>query len=386
MEKQFGNKRYTLLGDAAVEKHIVDIVNGVVQRLVSRIKPVSVFLSGSLAKGEVTAFRTEGKIEIVSDFEIGVVDWNWTKKARIRKIQEQLTSEYGIDLTLLFFLPRRFKKCAPLNWAGPNSPLSIEQYELMKSVYFVYGRNFLNDCRKVNFADIPRWEVVRLLFSRMAELVGVLSSDKLEDKKFFKACDKLLIACGDALLLNTGSYHHLYSERKKLFEQRYEQVKVICSELSRDELISIIAAYDRKVYCKEYKTLSRDELLIETLIISEKVFKAVIYCLMKIDFSSVQQFCEDYLNHPDLKKYSRTNARLENMVSLLKNRGRIKSFSIVQFFRPISINHKIYADIYQWLMGCFKRKWEVAGFDSLKHGQTRLEAKKRFQNWESFNI
>ena len=384
MEKQFGNKRYTLSGDNAIEKHIGEIVNGVVGSLCATVKPVSIFLSGSLAKGEITAFRTESKIEIVSDFEIGVVDWNWTKKVRIRKIEQQLASEYGIDLTLLFFLPRRFKKCAPLNWASPNSPLSIEQYELMKSVYFVYGRDFLNDCRKVDFGDIPLWEVVRLLFNRMAELVGVLSAARLYDKKLFKACDKLLIACGDSLLLATGCYHHLYSERKKLFEQRATLVKDIC-ELSGDEFRVIIDVYERKVYCKENKILSRDELLTETLSISEKVFKSIIYCLMKIDFSSAEQFSEQYLKHPDLKKYSRTNPRLENMVSLLKNRGKMKPFSVVQFFRPISINHKIYADIYQWLMGRFKNKWKVAGFDSLKHGQMMLEAKKRFRKWESFN-
>lgn len=384
MEKQFGNKRYTLLGDVAVEKHIGEIVKGVVASLRATVKPISIFLSGSLAKGEITAFMVDNKIEIISDFEIGVVDWNWTKKAQIRKIEDQLASEYGIDLTLLFFLPRRFKKCAPLNWASPNSPLSIEQYELMKSVCFVYGRDFIKDCRKVDFADIPLWEVVRLLFNRMAELVGVLSADRLDDKKFFKACDKFLIACGDSLLLNTGSYHHLYSERKKLFEQGFDLVKDICGELSGDEFRFIIDAYERKVYCKEYKMLSRGELLTETLNISEKVFKSIIYCLMKIDFLSSEEFSEQYLNYPDLKKYSRTNPRLENMVNLLRNRRGINPIPLTRFFKSVPVQHRIYTDVYIWLFDEYKKYWSKSGFASFENEEIISKGKCVFESWQRF--
>jgi len=384
MEKQFGNKRYTLSGDNAIERHIGEIVNGVVQKLVSTIKPVSIFLSGSLAKGEIAAFRANNKIEIISDFEIGVVDWNWTKLRRVRKTERLLAREYDIDLTLLFFLPRRFKKGIPLNWATKNSPLSIEQYELIKTARFMYGRDFKKDCPVVDPADIPLWQGLRLLFNRMAELTGVLTSDKPDENKFFKACDKLLISCGDALLLSTGTYHHLYRQRKKLFEERVGHTESICSKLSCDECRAIIEAYERKIYCKEYGALSKNELLTDTLCISEKVFEDVIDCLMKIGFSSTEQFREQYLNHPDLWRYCTTNPRLVNMVCLLKNLGRTKPFSIMQFLKPISIQHSVYADVYTWLFGKYKTCWIKSGFVSFENEKIISQGKEVFERWTFF--
>jgi len=384
MEKPFGNKRYTVSGDDAIERHIDRIVNGVVQSLTSIIKPVSVFLSGSLAKGEITAYRVEDRIEIISDFEIGIVDWNWTKRPSLRKIEHLLAHKYGIDLTLLFFLPRRFTRCAPFNWSAGKCPLSIEQYELIKGSFFVYGKDYKKCCPEVKSGYIPLWEGLRLLFNRMAELVGVLSSGETAGDKFFKACDKLLIASGDAMLLCTGMYHHLYMERKRLFEENADSIKEICMTLSNDDSRLIIDAYERKIHCKKCDMLSGNELLSLTLSVSDKAFMAIVYCMMKISFSSAEQFREQYLVHPDLARYCRTDSRLSNLACFFKRRGRIKPFSAVQFIKPVSIQHRIYADIYQWLMGSFKSEWSATGSKYTDNRELMLEAKIRFDCWKNF--
>ena len=385
MANQSGSRRYTLSGDAAIEEHINKILADIVKELVLNIKPVSIFLSGSLAKEEMTAFAVDGKIEIVSDFEIGVLDWNWTKRSRVRKIEQFLAIKHGIDLTLLFFLPRRFKKGVPANWAPSQNHLTIEQYELIETSYFIYGRDFSKQCCSVDPSDIPLWEGLRLLFNRMAELVGVLTSEQHHDKAFYKACNKLLIASGDVLLLKINRYHPLYRERKNLLETYTDCVIDSCNGLSDNEFKTIIDAYNRKIYCTN-EDLLLDKLISDTLRISDKIFKNIVSYLMNIEFSSSEQFSKLYLSHPDLHKYCKTNSRLANMASLLKNRARIKPISIIEFFKSVSIQHRIYADIYSWLIGRFKEEWEISGFACLRNEGLMLEGKSKFQNWKNFNI
>lgn len=383
MEHLSGHEPYTMLRDSIVEEHIHNIVERITKRLVEEIRPKVVVLSGSLARGEATAYRKDGCINMISDFEIGCVDQLWLKRWRLRKLAPVLAKAHNIDLTLNFFLPRRFSQSVPTNWALVGSPLTIDQYELMKAARFIYGPDPRGDGPDVSSDDIPVWEGIRLLFNRMVELTeAVLLEEPVRGKGSLKACNKMLTASGDALLLSAGRYHHLYRERMRYFQEISLSHTLVCSVLSPTERSSIIQAYHFKLYPQEYDSLYMKNLISESLSVSEKVFRFMVCYDMGLEFSSYKEFFKLYLTNPKLKEYCRTKPILQNIVSLLRVRGQTSPVPLKDFFGPIPAQHKIYAEIPVWLYGCFKPLWDTCGYDSLEEKSTRLRGERLVQSWK----
>lgn len=378
-----GHEPYTLSEDRIVEEHIHNIVKGITEVLITEVKPTAVVLSGSLSRGEATAYQKDGHINLISDFEIGCVDSNWLKRRRLKKLEPFLAERHGIDLTLTFFLPRRFAWGIPANWAPVGSSLSIDQYELVKAARFIYGPDLRRNASELNSDDIPVWEGIRLLFNRMAEFAeAVLLELPARGKGLLKACSKLLIASGDVLLLISKCYHHFYRERRRCFQELLEARTPICNDLSADENNSIIQAYSFKLYPQEYDHVSIESLMSKSISVSEKIFKFVIHSDMGLEFSSYEEFYERYLAHPKLKEYCRTKPKLQNIVTLLKTHGQTQSVSLVDFFRSISVLNTIYAEIPVWLYSHFKPQWDVYGYDCLKHKEIDLEGRRLVENWK----
>lgn len=383
MEFQCGNDPYTLLGDKIVEEHIHNIVKCITEHLAEEIKPEAIVLSGSLGRGEATAYQKNGQVNLISDLEIGCIDKNWLKKRHFRKLELFLVKKYDIDLTLNFFLPRRFTKCVPVNWAPVGSPLSIDQYELMKAARFIYGPDPRRHGPEVNSDDIPTWEGIRLLFNRMAEVMDAVSLGMPSgEKKLKKACNKLLIASGDVILLCARQYHHLYRERMKILKKMLEVRKTICNDLSVDEYESIIRAYASKLYSLANKSLDIEKLITESLSISEKVFKYVIYIDLGFKYSSYQEFCDEYLVHPKIKEYCRTMPVLQNAVSLIKGRWGNISLPSKDYFSSISVLNKVYVELPIWLYGYFKPQWDENKGQYLLQGKADLYGKGIFDRWK----
>ena len=88
--KRSGPEPLTLTGDERIESRLGEIVDGIVDGIVAAIKPRAVFATGSLAKGELTARIADGRVELISDLEIAVVDGNWFKGRRVSRLERDL--------------------------------------------------------------------------------------------------------------------------------------------------------------------------------------------------------------------------------------------------------------------------------------------------------
>lgn len=381
-----GHKSYTLSDDMDVEEHLHRIVCGLRDRLIEEIHPLAIVLSGSLGRGEGTAYQSNGQVIIVSDFEVGCVDSNWFKRRRCRALEPVLAEEYGIDLTLNFFLPRRFTVGVPANWTlvREDQP-TIDQYELMKATRFLYGPDLRVRGPEVSGDSIPLWEGIRLLFNRMAELIeALLWWEQGQDKALVKACTKLLIASGDALLLMAKRYEYSYRERMNSFREITDAPNPLCPELVSAIRATILRAYEYKLYAQRADGVSIGDLVSEALTGSESIFRCVVHEDMGIQYSTYDVFCAQYLQHPRLKQYSKGHPMVQNMVSLARNGADPRPFSFRDFARSVPIMHRVYAELPLWLYGSFKPLWDRYAFDSLKRVCMRTQGRKLVNHWYSF--
>lgn len=360
-----GREALTLTGDDRIESRLGEIVDGLVGGLVAAMSPYAVFATGSLAKGELTARMSEGQVELISDLEIAVVDGNWFKARRVGEVERDLARRWGVDLNLLFFLPRRFTRCAAANWAPGGSRLNIEQFELIRTARCLYGRDLRKDAPPVRSEDIPVWEGVRLLFNRMAELAGeVCCKGGADPGPLGKAVDKLLIACGDAMLLAGGGYEPLYRTRLAALAERFENDRTCCFGLTRDDREAILDAYRAKLHGPWKTPREITESIAPALDISDRVFRGVLGGEMGAVLDDVASVPATYLSHRGLAHCGRTSARLANLVGLLKHlrRGRPLPVPLGRYFGRTYIGHDVYAAVYEWLYGEFRARWrERAG-------------------------
>jgi len=384
MVHQSGRRQYTLKGDEIVETHINKIVNGIVEHLICEFSPVSVFLSGSLAKGEMSAYSANGKVKYWSDFEIGVVTKNWFKRLKCKKVQQYLSNQYGIDLTLLFFLPRRFENGVATNWAFKHSRLSIEQYELLTAAIFVYGYDFTKDVSNFDVKDISIWEGLRLVFNRVAEIIGAfLVADSDNMNSIVKACNKLLIACGDILLLMNGTYLPLYSKRMECFEKLKTKWINGGAGLLNDEVQTILNSYRVKLYFTESVLVIKNDLITQSINILKKILKFVSSSEMNFDCASAQEFCSKYIRSNKLSSFTRTYGWLENMILLIRNKGKEKGFKLRNYFSNVPVYHIVYMEALEWVLCEFNENWTKSGQRCFEDIELKLKAKNVFEKWRN---
>jgi len=358
-----GRDALTVTGDERIEARLGDIVDGIVEGIVAAVYPMAVFATGSLAKGELTARIADGRVELISDLEIAVVDINWLKRRAVRRVERDLARRWGVDLNLLFFLPRRFTRCAPANWAPARSRLNIEQFELIRTARCLHGWDLRQVAPPVRAEDIPVWEGVRLLFNRMAELAGELCrTGGPEPGALGKAVDKLLIACGDAMLLADGGYEPLYRTRMAALAERFANGGACSRGLAPDQCEAILGAYRAKLHGPERTPREITGSIAPALDISDRVFRGVLGGEMGMTLDDPTAVGAKYLSYPGLVRCGRTSARLANFVGLLKHLRRRRPLPVPlgRYFGRTHIGHEVYVAIYEWLYGEFRPRWQGA--------------------------
>jgi hypothetical protein len=296
-----------------------------------------------------------------------------------------LAEQYGIDLTLNFFLPRRFTRGAPTNWAPVSRHLSIDQYELMNAARFLYGPDLRQGTPVLSGDRIPIWEGIRLLLNRMAELIeAILLWEPEKEKGLMKPCNKLLTGCGDTLLLIVKRYHYSYRERMERFRELSACPNPLCSQLSLAERSAISGSYADKLYPHHTDVGSMKDFLSKALTASEKAFRLAIRKDMAIQYSTYDEFRAQYLQHPRLKQYCKGHPMVQNLVSVVRDGADARLFSLRDFARSVPIIHKVYAELPLWLYGSFKPLWDRHAFDSLKCASTRSTGWRLVSDWHSF--
>ena len=338
-----GQDSFVVSGDEQLNAHIGLLVRSIVERVLEITKPKSIILYGSFARGEGTVYKGDDDFKIFSDVEIGIVSRNVVRLPAIRRLNRDLRAE-GTDVTLSFFLPRRFTTLVASNWALPSGSLTLEQYELMAGLRVLHGTDPRPNGTALLPSSIMRWDALRLLFNRAAELLDSLIEEPIVRDELLKASNKLLIACGDAALLLTNGYHYSYLERR-------QRLQAIVGEAALEDWPwgvnwgCVLKAYEWKLN-PSHKT---EAIVPLNTVASEALIPILHFCTEKIfgwSFRGIEEFREKYWGSPALKNCSRSFAGhpfLQNLLLAIKQ---------ILFSRNLGINaslwrvvHETYADL-----------------------------------------
>jgi hypothetical protein len=127
-------------------------------------------------------------------------------------------------------------------------------------------------------SDIPPWEGLRLLFNRIAGLMGAVErrpgGTELEasDPSYLKnQIIKGLVACGDALLISQEQYHHSCSARRERLAPAFEAL----GNEGRDHHDLVERAYREKVRPNSVMDWDLSECLVAVLQLLRSVFVSV---------------------------------------------------------------------------------------------------------------
>lgn len=272
-------------------------------RILAVIRPRAVVLYGSFGKGEGTVICDSNDINVLSDFEIGVVSADITKLPAVRRLGRELQGD-GPDVTLSFLLPRRFNTRVASNWTLPSRRLTVEQYELIAGLRVLYGKDPRPSGAVLPSTSIMRWDGLRSIFNRVAELLASLTSVSANPNQIWMSMNKLLISCGDARLIVAKAYHHSYRERSGRIQSMI--LTPALAEWSNEANWRFIAdAYEWKLNPTPVGSLSIGlGALIEEILLP--VLRSYTNTVFGWSFQNTEEFRERYLGSSKLKNCSRS--------------------------------------------------------------------------------
>jgi len=275
-------------------KFVSKCVQDLKEEIVSQFQPRSIILTGSFGKSEVTIFESNnGELSFSSDCEVIIIPKNYIlssskisefKKAFFERKKLQL-SPNAILLTLQITIPFLRSRMKP----------TMFNYDLKFGSKVIFGEDYISKMPIYDSKDIPLQEGIRLLLNRMAEAAGNFSFGS-DGPHIGYLCDKILIACQDALLLTIGKYHFSYKKRNELFNQHFnKEFKEIF--LNPEHTLKMInTASSNKI--EGLKTsVYPPSYYFEVQQICDPVFRHCIKKEMHFEFDSYSEFQSLYLNH-----------------------------------------------------------------------------------------
>ena len=209
---------FTVSGDPEIEKYIGNVLDDIIKSIIDTCRPKSIILTGSASRGEMTAYKCDGGIKVVSDFEIGVV-LPLYKYKKLRALAKEMKCRYDFDVSLLFMLPRRFTKLKSRNFSLITKSLRLEHYDILSTGKVLYGIDYSKIISRFSFSDVPLEEFHCLFFNRTIELMNQLSKNEKCFQEIFKCSNKLLISACDYMLAFYGRYDSSYAKRLEEIDQ-----------------------------------------------------------------------------------------------------------------------------------------------------------------------
>lgn len=375
--------KYTNLENPLIDDKIDEILNSLVNQIVGVFHPGSIILSGSFGRGEGSVLYQNNNVNIISDFEIGVISKKYHKRFLCRKIVQEINHDLDIDLTLNFYLPSRFTKNKTTNLSIRAQHLTIDQYELRYGSKLLYGKDYLSKMKDYSPKDIPTWEGIRLIFNRMAESLKYFFPDRNGSRELSlkKWICKTILACSDALLISIGKYHFLYRIRAKNFIDEYlahfQELLAACVPEFPD-----LVAKSIKFKLGSAASYNEDlqKLWFQTKLICDITLRYLIRKDMGFQYLDYIDFQEKYLQHSNLRrKYYRGllgTPLYQNLLCFAK----IRRQTDLKFLRCLSLKmpllHLLYSTIALLYFG-LKRNNEV-NREYLKKAQNDLRVIAQF--------
>ena len=205
-----------------------------------------VLLAGSSAHGELLWWEEDGSRKLLSDVEVGVVTNALGKRGSLKSIASEIGRSYAYEVELFTITPKRLRLGAPKNLSfRPHAP-NVLMYDLIEGGDWLWASAGF-PANQFRPESLPLWEGVRLILNRAGEgaeqLLPWMQGEPVNDSaELSRWVIKLLLATGDAVLIQNGQYHPGYGERGKIWK---EQV----SKASTSDVLwnAITQAYDTRL-------------------------------------------------------------------------------------------------------------------------------------------
>jgi hypothetical protein len=214
---------YTATGNADLEAKVARVVEGIVTRIATELKPASLFLTGSFGRGEATVRERDGRPEFLSDLEVVAVSrrYPWQQLTGqsdrlARELHRTTAIEVGISglaLSLAAACPFLFRALRP----------TMMNYDLKYGSQLFHGTDIRTRLPAWTPEDVPLWEGLRLLFNRMSAALWMLYRGGFTAGEKTFGIYKVVLACQDVLLLGHGRYDSSYAARLALTKQLLEE-------------------------------------------------------------------------------------------------------------------------------------------------------------------
>jgi len=211
---------YTIQDNEEIIKKIHYDLSYIVNQVKNNFKNIqSIILVGGFGRGEGSVLIENGKPKPLNDYDLLIIGENINVKS-LNKLSKKLANDLQIDYVDLSSIHRsKLKKLPP----------TIFNYDMKYGSRVIYGdKSVLDEIPSYKPKDIPLWEGIRLLFNRIAGLLGGLSieyfSRKLsimERRYLVNQINHLVIAWIDMLNLTRSKYSHFYREKLKIFRELY---------------------------------------------------------------------------------------------------------------------------------------------------------------------
>lgn len=164
----------------------------------------SLLLGGSLGRGEATVRPIGDDYELASDIEVYLVGRPASLRAAARRLERSNASSH---LSVAWLHPGMLRAGRAKNLSWRSAP-TIRMYEIGAASKILFGRR--PSMRPIDPRRLPLAEGVRLILNRLAEATPELESGSADAGRWL---DKILMACGDTLLLAQQRYRASYRER-----------------------------------------------------------------------------------------------------------------------------------------------------------------------------
>jgi len=199
--------RYTEAGDDALERAIADLMDAIVGRARAIGEIEAVLLGGSLGRGEGTSIHGPDGDRLASDVEVYLVGHSSSLRGAARRLEVDLASRHEAEISAAWLHPDMLRqgRAKNLSWKPSRT---IRLYELATGTRKLLGTT--PTIFQIDPATLPLGEGLRLVLNRLAEAAPELASDTSGAGRW---TDKILIACGDTVLLGSGAYTVRYRDR-----------------------------------------------------------------------------------------------------------------------------------------------------------------------------
>jgi len=206
-------------------------------------KTMSIYLTGSYSRGEGSVLVEEGKVKILSDYDLLVISdaQPYLLRLRSNKLNDALFSIGLYNKEMMLGHPVAESAVMNRKQIQRVNP-TLFNYEL-RTAKLIYGFEILESVPKINASDIPQVNGLRLLFDRMLGAIIPFSVDflhenpaEMKSRHLMFETAKLLTGCRDALLILNKVYFPTEKQKQNHFEFNYLTYQSLIQETDFLEL------------------------------------------------------------------------------------------------------------------------------------------------------